>query len=218
MRPITGHQGKHQKEEIIEVSPITGFRPEALAEILTEVDSFIYPALFDGAPSKADLLAKLARLDESPLAEEHWLVASMESGDGERIPVGICVRQRRRLRPAGEGWREMGLSSASKDACERYLGHIFEDTGDDRTYIMAIATLPSFRRRGVASILIDEAIDPDRPAFLDVLASNDSAIRLYESFGFCVYDEVDGYAYDQPAPHVLRMRRAALDTRINRRA
>lgn len=148
MSAMAGHQGRAQGKGAIEVTSATGFRPEPLAEILTEVDPFIYPALFDGAPSKASLLAKLAHLDESPLAEEHWLVASMESGDGERIPVGICVRQRRRLRPADEGWREMGLSRASEDACERYLGHIFEDTGDDRAYVMAIATLPAFRRRG----------------------------------------------------------------------
>lgn len=207
MGAMTRHQGRTQGKGAIEVASATGFRPEALAEILTEVDPFIYPALFDGIPSKASLLTRLARLDESPLAEEHWLVAATDPGYGERIPVGICVRQRVRLRPMGGGWREMGLSPASEDACERYLGHIFEDTSDDGTYIMAIATHPSFRRRRVASALLEEAIDPDRPAFLDVLASNAPAIRLYESFGFRVYEEVDGYAYAQPAPHVLRMRR-----------
>ena len=49
-----------------------------LAEILMEVDPFIYPALFADEAHREDVLSELASLDESPLACEHWRVATVD--------------------------------------------------------------------------------------------------------------------------------------------
>lgn len=174
-----------------------------LADVLTEVDPFIYLALFADAGMAGSLLSELAKLEESPLAFEHWRVAV---ADGR--PVGVCVRQARRLHPMGDRWKLLGLAPSARDACMRYLSEIREDTADGSVYVMALATHPGFRRCGVATALLRDSVcdaGTTTDAYLDVLASNEPAIRLYESLGFHVYDEVDGYAYDESAPHVLRM-------------
>ena len=59
----------------------------------------------------------------------------------------------------------------------------------DEVHILNIATHPSWRRAGIASILLDALIDESRGAgarylTLEVRPSNTPAIRLYEEFWF----------------------------------
>ena len=63
-----------------------------------------------------------------------------------------------------------------------YLGlQIFSGEG----YITNIATLPQYRRRGIARALIEKALDNDMEFItLEVRESNLPAIRLYSSLGF----------------------------------
>ena len=59
----------------------------------------------------------------------------------------------------------------------------------DELHILSVATLPEFRRRGMARALLAQAIDHAqekgaRTILLEVRRSNVPAIQLYRSFGF----------------------------------
>ena len=63
-----------------------------------------------------------------------------------------------------------------------YMGvQIFSGEG----YVTNIATLPQFRRRGVARALMNEVLKNDMEFLtLEVRESNTPAVKLYESMGF----------------------------------
>jgi ribosomal-protein-alanine N-acetyltransferase len=59
----------------------------------------------------------------------------------------------------------------------------------DELHVLSVATLPSFRRRGMARALLEHAIGfardhKVRTILLEVRRSNAAAIRLYRAFGF----------------------------------
>ena len=79
----------------------------------------------------------------------------------------------------------------------------------DEGYISNVCTTPEFRRRGVASALIDEMIRRARElelAFLslEVRASNEPAILLYKGKGFTETGTRPGY-YEKPVEDALIM-------------
>jgi ribosomal-protein-alanine N-acetyltransferase len=59
----------------------------------------------------------------------------------------------------------------------------------DELHLLSVATLPEFRRRGMARALLERAIEFARDSgvrtvLLEVRRSNTAAIRLYRAFGF----------------------------------
>lgn len=115
-------------------------------------------------------------------------------------------------------WSEGMLEGAI--ANDRYLFLCLNDEGKMLGYagilcvepecdIVNIAVLPEVRRRGYGSLLLKNIIDEGKKRGIDVFhlevrASNISAIRLYESFGF----ENDGIRrayYQNPKEDALLM-------------
>ena len=79
----------------------------------------------------------------------------------------------------------------------------------DEGYISNVAVAPEQRRQGIASALITELLDRSRAlglAFvtLEVRASNEPAISLYQSFGFAPVGRRKNY-YDAPKEDALLM-------------
>ena len=79
----------------------------------------------------------------------------------------------------------------------------------DEGYINNIATLPDFRRQGVASRLLEKLIDFGKEAeltflTLEVRASNTAAIALYSKYGFKEVGLRRGY-YEKPREDALLM-------------
>ena len=75
--------------------------------------------------------------------------------------------------------------------------------------IYRIATLPDFRRRGIAYKLLDKAIRCEREkglesTFLEVREKNLPARRLYESYGFVEIGKRNGY-YKNPSDNAIIM-------------
>jgi len=59
----------------------------------------------------------------------------------------------------------------------------------DELHLLSVATLPNYRRKGMARALLERAIDfarreRVRTILLEVRRSNSAAIRLYRTFGF----------------------------------
>jgi [ribosomal protein S18]-alanine N-acetyltransferase len=69
------------------------------------------------------------------------------------------------------------------------VGYAFISRYVDAWHVMNVAVVPDFRRRGIASALLERlfavtATDPRRGYTLEVRMSNTGAIRLYERLGF----------------------------------
>ena len=68
-------------------------------------------------------------------------------------------------------------------------------------HIISIAVLPEFRRAGIASELVKQALSALREmkaeeCYLEVRAVNESAIKLYERLGFSLARQVSHYYAD----------------------
>lgn len=81
-----------------------------------------------------------------------------------------------------------------------WLGSLNKKTAE----VVSLATLPQYRRRGYADMLLEYAIAHMREghyirAMLDVRVSNQGAIKLYERFGFRKTKVKDLYYEDEDA-------------------
>lgn len=101
------------------------------------------------------------------------------------------------------------LVARSPDSGGRVIGYIVCWAVADELHILDLATEPSWRRKGIARKLVLAAIREGNAAgasraFLEVRASNDAALLLYEGFGFTRSLIREGY-YDTPVEDAVVM-------------
>lgn len=111
-------------------------------------------------------------------------------------------------------WSEGSISDALNNPCSHfyiayadgetagYMGvQIFSGEG----YVTNVATLPEFRRQGVARALINRAFENETEFItLEVRESNIPAINLYSSFGFKRVGMRPNY-YSNPTENAILM-------------
>lgn len=94
---------------------------------------------------------------------------------------------------------------------DRVVGYVGSQTVIDETDMMNIAVHPEYRRRGIAEALIDALVNAlrekgSRALSLEVRASNDPAIALYEKLGFTQVGLRKNY-YRNPKEDALILRK-----------
>jgi ribosomal-protein-alanine N-acetyltransferase len=75
-------------------------------------------------------------------------------------------------------------------------------------HVVSIAVLPKYRRKGVASTLLNTAMDGMRfykakQCYLEVRVTNDAGVALYKKLGFEVSRSVHGYYSDGEDAYVM---------------
>lgn len=96
---------------------------------------------------------------------------------------------------------------AALDDADTLMGYLFLTQVMDVADVDNIAVAPAFRRQGVASLLLETALDGmDAEVFLEVRASNAPAIALYQKFGFTQCGIRRNY-YEKPREDALLMKR-----------
>jgi len=80
--------------------------------------------------------------------------------------------------------------------------------GTKKGHLISIAVLPDFRRRGIASALMRDAMKSlvgcsCEDLFLEVRVSNASAVRLYKELGFRVERKIRHYYADGEDAYVM---------------
>lgn len=94
---------------------------------------------------------------------------------------------------------------------EMVVGYVGSQTVIDETDMMNIAVHPEYRRRGIAEALIDALVNAirekgSRVLSLEVRASNDPAITLYQKMGFSQVGRRPNY-YRNPKEDALILRK-----------
>ncbi|XP_002993121.2 N-alpha-acetyltransferase 50 [Selaginella moellendorffii] len=102
-----------------------------------------------------------------------------------------------------------------KDACVGNIACRLEETGPYiRVYIMTLGVLPSYRRMGIGSKLLQSVLglcqqDPRVvDVYLHVQTNNDEAMEFYKNFDFQIVDTIFNYyiRLDPPDCYVLSLR------------
>ncbi len=144
----------------------------------TEISLSVRPLVSD------DVAALLGIAARSPEAAQWW------PADYEQV-----------VRKELDGW-VAELPAAAQEREEKQLaGFLVSRTVADEMEILNLAVESSCRRRGVASRLLEAALERGRECgarrvFLEVRASNVAAIGFYEAFGFAPAGHRPGYYSD----------------------
>jgi ribosomal protein S18 acetylase RimI-like enzyme len=162
--------------------PVPAFRAIATDDSAVADEGDAIPSGDDASPrwrvrradaSDADAVVRLAAA-----AGVDWSAAQVT----EEIEKGNAL-------VAVPGTETRADANADADADEENVAYGFVVAwviGDVEVQILEVATLPSMRRRGIASALVRAALDlaPAADANLECRASNAAASRLYEKLGF----------------------------------
>jgi|GEM_PF-92735 len=117
-------------------------------------------------------------------------------------------------------WTEQGLADSLDDQSTTMLVALYDGVvcgyvslmyADEHGYIPRVCVRPAYRRRGIASELLDTAETAARvygctDVTLDVRESNTAAIALYESMGYRTLGKRHGF-YSNPVEAALVMRK-----------
>lgn len=96
---------------------------------------------------------------------------------------------------------------AALSGTEELMGYLFITQVMDTADIDNIAVAPACRRQGIASLLLDTALDGmEAEVFLEVRASNAPAIALYRKYGFAEFGIRKNY-YENPREDAVLMKR-----------
>ncbi len=95
----------------------------------------------------------------------------------------------------------------------RLAGYLIVSRYVDAWHVMNIAVAPAFRRRGIATALLDKLFEltenaSKRGYTLEVRVSNDGAIKLYERLGFSARGIRRGYYTDNREDALIMWRDA----------
>ena len=100
------------------------------------------------------------------------------------------------------------------------VGYAFVSRYVDAWHVMNVAVAPEFRRRGIATTLLERlfevtAADPRRGYTLEVRVSNTDAIRLYERLGFEARGIRRGYYTDNREDALIMWREPATEEKAS---
>jgi [ribosomal protein S18]-alanine N-acetyltransferase len=99
---------------------------------------------------------------------------------------------------------------------DRLAGYLITSRYVDAWHVMNIAVAPSFRRRGIATALLEKLFEltgegSRRGYTLEVRVSNEGAIKLYERLGFTGRGTRRGYYTDNREDALIMWRDADLE-------
>ena len=117
-----------------------------------------------------------------------------------------------------ESFRRIGVDGLEGWVAEdrgEVVGFLVGRVAADEFEILNLAIFPVHRRKGIASKLLERALETSRQqgcgcAFLEVRASNAAAMQLYRSHGFSECGRRRGY-YSHPVEDAVVLSRSAAD-------
>ena len=163
--------------------PVPAFRAIATDDSAVADEGDAIPSGDDASPRW-----RVRRADASD-ADAVVRLAAAAGVDWSAAQVTEEIEKGNALVAVPAGTKTRADANADADADEENVAYGFVVAwviGDVEVQILEVATLPSMRRRGIASALVRAALDlaPAADANLECRASNAAAYRLYEKLGF----------------------------------
>ena len=227
-RPASGRTplSRHQSgREPASLRGVPAFRAVAAADDSAVADEDALPSGEDAPPRwrvrRADASDAVAVVRLAAAAGVDWSAAQVteevEKGNAlVAVSAGNDARDTPRADADAPGWRSSPAPSAPSAPSAAVAGFaVAWVVGDVEVQILELATLPSMRRRGVASALVRAALDlaPAADANLECRASNAAALSLYAKFGFGRVGARAGYYTDGEDAALLTRAAPALSAR-----
>ncbi len=174
----------------------------------------LFDSLAEQLPRKAERTCPApAQQPEDTEPEITAVITDMQESD---LPDVAAIERRCFSDP----WSLSALAESLEDPCARMMvalysgvvcGYVCIMLTDENGYIPRVCVLPAYRRRGVATALMDAAEAAARvygctDITLEVRESNSAAIALYESLGFQPLGKRPGF-YTDPIEAAIVMSR-----------
>jgi len=87
---------------------------------------------------------------------------------------------------------------------DRVIGYIGIEKILDEEHIINMAVHPDYRGKGIGKRLMQHVLNDEEVFFLEVRASNETAKKIYEKYGFKVINVRKGYYADGEDAYVMR--------------
>lgn len=180
-----------------------------IAECIYATDPFIYPTAFGHNKEKAVLaISKLIRIPGSLLHYSNIFVAVKDNS-----VCGVLLYNEH-----GAEWNTEQFYLLTNEfledkqkfeyASNTYFEEESKQPEDNHIEIIAVCVAPEHRGKGIASKMLSSFIEikANKILELDVLANNESAIRLYSRCGFQITAQYKGFSYtDATRPDCYHM-------------
>jgi len=183
-----------------------------IADCIYDTDPFIYPTAFgEDKKSAVQAIAKLIGIRESLLSYRNILIAVLD----EKICGVLLYNEHGAEWNTEQYYSHIQEHVPNKEKFEYASAHYFIEEArppkHNHIKVVALCVAPSNRRMGIAKALLASLLKEKRNSIieLDVLADNESAIRLYARCGFSVTNEFKGFSFtEETRPncyHMVRM-------------
>ncbi len=166
-----------------------------VAELIYEADTDTFDFFYRNKEKSAQVIEKLVLADVNTLNHQHIYVGT----DEKNRVLGVAVIHHG-TRPSffeelKSIFKNMNLVDSFKYTMISILDGIFlSDLEDQDSYLAILAVDESFRGRGIGSFILENVVElikdhGSKRAVLDVDIDNPDALRLYEKFGFKVFNK-----------------------------
>ena len=191
-------------------SQLSAENQTALAELIFDTDSYIYPAMFGNRENASIVLPLLFYSSDSMFRLENFYIANK---DGQIIGLLLWVKGRLNWSP--ELLRTVSLRAGIQPSpyldlvAREYVDKYAENEKRNVISIINLCVSSEFRGRGVGRTLMQRFIEQHHDSTFELcaLAGNMAAVHLYRSLGFEIVERYNGFSIDHKQLDAIVMQR-----------
>ncbi len=183
-----------------------------IAEIIYQVDNYIYPTAFGTVANAEKILRKLIEEKNGIFSRENIRLAIY---DDEIVGVGIVLASDNIDFIKDDFIEKFSIKrSHFADVCEKYFNVLVQKNYSNTPYLLCLGVDSSYQNKGIGSLLLGQLLleHKEKQISLHVLKEYDDksienpAIKLYQKYGFKCKKETKGYAFiADNAPDCIEM-------------
>lgn len=181
----------------------------AVAGMIYDTDPYIYPAMFASREEAIDIIPLMIRSGDSMFCPENLFVA-----EAEQHVVGIILWHKGPLIWETDVYHRCGGHSMFIEKVRDGYFSSYQNVPEDTVSLINICVRSDTRGQGIGGQMLD-AFFRETPGSseLYVLADNQRAIRLYQTKGFHITKQLEGFSLEVKKPLCYKMERDSWEER-----
>ena len=167
-----------------------------IGKLIYLTDPYIYPYWFNNNIEEAKSIFVKLLYRKCVFNYKNCIVAIK---DNKIVGLILVVSKENKITDKIEDIKKVNFNY--KYTIEKYVEKAYEYCNNDIVYILNVCVLPEYRNHKIGSRLMAYLMQnfQDKEFFLEVLANNIPAHKLYEKFGFKKVHEAKGFSgYKKP--------------------